>query len=158
MRNFYKIDYKILTIFMLFSFSNVFSQCLNPSFFQSHSTTINSSVIQWTDVNEAEYYRVSYRQIGEDWQFAGLPINIPFGTNLVELNNLEEYTKNENLSSYADKKEKKAKKKKGRARSYSDLTVSKSDVFEDEMAKIIMDAFPEILVLCLYHDIVYGNM
>jgi len=32
-----------------------------------------------------------------------------------------------------------------RARSYSDLTVSKSDVFEDEMAKIIMEAFPEIL-------------
>ena len=92
MQNFYKIDYKILTIFMLFSFSNVFSQCLNPSFFQSHSTTINSSVIQWTDVNEAEYYRVSFRQIGEDWQFAGLPINIPFGTNQVELNNLEEYT------------------------------------------------------------------
>eukprot|EP00484_Ammonia_sp_Unknown_P030971 CAMPEP_0197026418 /NCGR_PEP_ID=MMETSP1384-20130603/6503_1 /TAXON_ID=29189 /ORGANISM="Ammonia sp." /LENGTH=536 /DNA_ID=CAMNT_0042455073 /DNA_START=73 /DNA_END=1683 /DNA_ORIENTATION=- len=58
---------------------------------------------------------------------------------------VEEYSKNENLSTYADTKEKKAKKKKGRARSYSDLTVSKSDVFEDEMAKIIMDAFPEIL-------------
>lgn len=36
-------------------------------------------------------------------------------------------------------------KKKGRTRSYSDLTVSKSDIFEDEMAKIIMDAFPDIL-------------
>ena len=36
-------------------------------------------------------------------------------------------------------------KKKGRTRSYSDLTVSKSDIFEDEMAKIIMDAFPGIL-------------
>eukprot|EP00485_Elphidium_margaritaceum_P010641 CAMPEP_0202694714 /NCGR_PEP_ID=MMETSP1385-20130828/8497_1 /ASSEMBLY_ACC=CAM_ASM_000861 /TAXON_ID=933848 /ORGANISM="Elphidium margaritaceum" /LENGTH=548 /DNA_ID=CAMNT_0049350611 /DNA_START=90 /DNA_END=1736 /DNA_ORIENTATION=+ len=36
-------------------------------------------------------------------------------------------------------------KKKNRARSYSDLTVSKSDVFEDEMSKIIMDTFPQIL-------------
>lgn len=35
---------------------------------------------------------------------------------------------------------------KGRARSYSDLTVSKSDVFEDEMAKIILDAFPGLVV------------
>merc|ERR1712176_135997 len=52
---------------------------------------------------------------------------------------MEEYSKNENLQST------KPKKKKGRTRSYSDLTVSKSDIFEDEMAKIIMDAFPEIL-------------
>merc|ERR1712176_675971 len=52
---------------------------------------------------------------------------------------MEEYLKNENLQST------KPKKKKGRTRSYSDLTVSKSDIFEDEMAKIIMDAFPEIL-------------
>eukprot|EP01083_Nonionella_stella_P029359 80834_1 len=44
-----------------------------------------------------------------------------------------------------DKKQKKTRPKKQRARSYSDLTVSKSDIFEDEMAKIIMDAFPEIL-------------
>merc|ERR1712048_1472259 len=52
---------------------------------------------------------------------------------------MEEYSKNENLQST------KPKKKKGRTRSYSDLTVSKSDIFEDEMAKIIMDAFPGIL-------------
>ena len=52
--------------------------------------------------------------------------------------NIEEYSKSQHL-------DKKKQKKKGRARSYSDLTVSKSDIFEDEMAKIIMDAFPEIL-------------
>ena len=59
--------------------------------------------------------------------------------------NIAEYSKNQNLDTYADKQGKKKQKKKGRARSYSDLTVSKSDIFEDEMAKIIMDAFPEIL-------------
>ena len=60
--------------------------------------------------------------------------------------NIEQYSKQENLNTFLDKKDKKKhNKKKGRARSYSDLTVSKSDIFEDEMAKIIMDAFPEIL-------------
>merc|ERR1712129_619962 len=53
----------------------------------------------------------------------------------------EAYAKDQNLQSTKAK----PKAKKGRTRSYSDLTVSKSDVFEDEMAKIIMEAFPEIL-------------
>merc|ERR1712204_20856 len=51
----------------------------------------------------------------------------------------EAYAKDQNLQST------KPKAKKGRTRSYSDLTVSKSDIFEDEMAKIIMDAFPQII-------------
>merc|ERR1719242_1413899 len=50
-----------------------------------------------------------------------------------------EYSKEQNLQKMT------TKNKKGRTRSYSDLTVSKSDVFEDEMSKIILDAFPEIL-------------
>eukprot|EP01084_Bolivina_argentea_P317855 551124_1 len=52
---------------------------------------------------------------------------------------------NKSIEQLVTKKLRKSKKK-GRARSYSDLTVSKSDIFEDEMAKIIMDAFPEILL------------
>ena len=56
---------------------------------------------------------------------------------------LEQYSQKENLQS--TKKSNKQKNKKGRTRSYSDLTVSKSDIFEDEMSKIILDTFPEIL-------------
>merc|ERR1712228_560673 len=55
---------------------------------------------------------------------------------------MEQYSKNEKLQST---KHKKLQNNKNRTRSYSDLTVSKSDIFEDEMSKIILDAFPEIL-------------
>merc|ERR1712228_875246 len=53
-----------------------------------------------------------------------------------------QYSKNEKLQST---KHKKLQNNKNRTRSYSDLTVSKSDIFEDEMSKIILDAYPEIL-------------
>jgi len=54
-------------------------------------------------------------------------------------------SKNESDDAKVDSASTSTDKKTGRTRSYSDLTVSKSDVFEDEMAKIIMEAFPEIL-------------
>lgn len=49
-----------------------------------------------------------------------------------------------------DEKSNEPDRRKQRARSHSDLTVSKAAVFEDEMLKIIFDTFPEVIVCHLF--------
>lgn len=95
LRFYSRLEFKSFFFLFIIFFLNsnlIFSQCQNPVIFQVNSTTINSTIFQWSSVDDAQTYRISYRTLGGSWQFATNPIDIPSTSDNVELTGLDENT------------------------------------------------------------------
>ena len=72
--------------------SQIEAQCTNPTFFQMSSVSDTSASFEWSPVSNAISYRISFKKVGESWQFLNSPIDIPSSQNSIDIYNLDEFT------------------------------------------------------------------